>query len=105
MAEIHAAAGDDTYKISWNATGEECTYDWTKDELVQLAIEIEAFVKPLISQQQSMESQINACETVDDVIDVNITFPLEGYVYPPASSTEDVDTTEETMTPTDAAVE
>lgn len=87
MAEIHASVGDDEYKISWNATGEECTYDWTKEQLVQLAIEIEAFVKPLISQQQAMESMIKAAESKEDVNAVNINFP-SSIVVGPSSSTE-----------------
>lgn len=88
MAEIHSSVGDDTYKISWNATGEECSYDWTKEQLVQLAIEIEAFVKPLISQQQAMESMIKAAETKEDVEKVSITFP-SAIVVGPTESTEE----------------
>ena len=86
MAEIHASVGDDTYKISWNATGEECTYDWTKEQLVQLAIEIETFVKPLISQQQAMESMIKAADTKEGVNEVNINFPSSIVVGPTVSA-------------------
>lgn len=60
------------YQPSWNATGEACTYDWTLDELQQLAIEIETVVRPLISKQQKIEKEIKNCTTIDEV--KNITF-------------------------------
>ena len=52
-----------SFTPSWNASGEGCTYDWTLQELTQLAFEIEARVRPLVSYQQGVESQINACES------------------------------------------
>lgn len=74
MAEIHNKMGDTEYTPSWNTHNGECTYDWTLDQLVQLAIEIETFVKPLISKQQAMESAINAATTAAEVNAVVITF-------------------------------
>lgn len=62
------------YNASWNATGEEYTYDWTIDELMQLAYEITSFVKPYISKQQNIEQQIKNCETVEEILDIEITF-------------------------------
>lgn len=62
------------YQPSWNATGEACTYDWTLAELKQLAAEIEAVVRPLISKQQSMEVQINAATSIEAAKAVNIVF-------------------------------
>lgn len=56
-----------SFTPSWNASGEACTYDWTLQELTQLAFEIEARVRPLVSYQQSVESQINACESSEAV--------------------------------------
>lgn len=56
-----------SFTPSWNASGEACTYDWTLQELTQLAFEIEARVRPLVSYQQSVESQINACENSEAV--------------------------------------
>ena len=62
------------YQPSWNASGEECTYDWTLEELTQLAFEIEAMVRPLISQQQTMEVAINNAITIDELNAIDITF-------------------------------
>lgn len=78
LCEIHNKLGDD-YTPSWNAHGQECTYDWTLNELIVLAIQIEAVVKPLISAQQSMEAKINVATTTEEAMAVNITF--EGYTY------------------------
>lgn len=63
-----------TFQPSWNASGEECTYDWTLEELWTLSMEIEAVVRPLVSRQQSMESAITKAQTVDEVLAVSITF-------------------------------
>lgn len=62
------------YQPSWNAQGEACTYDWTIAELQQLAFEIEAVVRPLVSHQQSIEADINNAETKEEVLAVNIEF-------------------------------
>lgn len=62
------------YQPSWNASGEPCTYDWTLEELQQLAFEIEQIVRPKVSHQQTLESQINACETKNEVYAIDITF-------------------------------
>lgn len=78
LCEIHNKLGDD-YTPSWNAHGQECTYDWTLNELIVLAIQIEAAVKPLISAQQSTEAKINVATTTEEAMAVNITF--EGYTY------------------------
>jgi hypothetical protein len=40
------------YQASWNATGEDCTYDWTIEGLKQLAFEIENVVRPLINKKK-----------------------------------------------------
>ena len=62
------------YQPSWNAAGEESTYDWTTDELVQLSMEIEAFVRPLVTQQQALETAIqNAC-TQEELEKIAITY-------------------------------
>ncbi len=62
------------YQPSWNAAGEACTYDWTLVELQQLAFEIEAVVRPLVSHQQTMEADINTAESKEAVLAVNIEF-------------------------------
>lgn len=65
------------YQPSWNAAGQPCTYDWTLEELTQLAMEIEAVVRPLVSKQQEIEVAINACTTIEEVMAVDITFEDE----------------------------
>lgn len=74
LANIAYQKGDASYQISWNATDEECTYDWTLDELVTLAFEINEVVRPLISKQQSIESQIMNASTTADALAVAIDY-------------------------------
>lgn len=62
------------YQPSWNATGEVCSYDWTIEELVQLAMEIEATVRPLVSYQQTIENKIKKCTTMDELKAVVINY-------------------------------
>lgn len=47
--------------LTWNATGEVCE-EWTENELLQLIAEMDAVVKPLITQQQKYEKDIVICE-------------------------------------------
>ena len=62
------------YQPSWNAVGEPCSYDWTINELKQLAAEIEAVVRPLVSKQQTMEVEIKAATTIEGAKDINLSF-------------------------------
>lgn len=73
IAQMAEASGVE-YQPSWNATGEPCTYDWTVDQLKQLAFEMEQVVRPLISKQQTYEKDINACKSVDDVKTIEISY-------------------------------
>lgn len=98
LCEIHNKLGNE-YTPSWNAHGQECTYDWTLNELVVLAIQIEAAVKPLISMQQSMEARINAATSSEEAMAVTITFDGYEYVIPeinldvtPEETPKDVET-------------
>lgn len=70
--QIKKAAGIDAV-LTWNETGKECEV-WTEVEFVQLIIEIEAYVKPLISKQQSYEEQIQSAETLKGVVDIEIVY-------------------------------
>lgn len=63
-----------TFTPSWNASGEVCTYDWTLDELITLAGDIENMVRPLVSTQQTMEAAIMNATSKDEVNAVTITF-------------------------------
>ena len=62
------------YQPSWNKVGESCTYDWTLEELQQLAIEIEATVRPLVSHQQALEKEILAVTNMVALQAVNIAY-------------------------------
>lgn len=72
MASNPATSG--SYTPSWNETGKPCTYDWTLEELMRLAADIEAVVRPLISMQQKMEIQINNAVTTEEVMMIDLTF-------------------------------
>lgn len=72
-AQMAQAAGID-YQPSWNAAGQVCTYDWTLAQLQQLAFEIEAAVRPLVSKQQTMEMQLSASQSLEELENIDITF-------------------------------
>lgn len=69
-----AVNAEQTYQPSWNAQVEPCTYDWTLQELQQLAFEAEAVVRPLVSHQQTLEAEINAAEIKENSFAVKIEF-------------------------------
>lgn len=71
VAQMKAAAGEE-YQPSWNETGQACTYDWTIDQLIQLSFEIEAVVRPLVSHQQTLEAQTNACTVNTEVPAIDV---------------------------------
>lgn len=77
-ATMAAQSGRD-YQPSWNASGEPCTYDWTIEELQQLAMEMEMVVRPLISKQQKVEVFIQEAASLEELKSIDITFP-EGVV-------------------------
>ena len=88
------------YQPSWNATGEVCSYDWTIEELVQLAMEIEATVRPLVSYQQTIENQIKNCTTMDELKAVVINYNnVPTHTTPTTPSGSD---TSETKTPSES---
>ena len=68
-----AAMANIPYEISWNAVGETCEI-WTMAELQQLAFEIAHYVKPFVSHQRTLEANINKCETVEDVMAIEIDY-------------------------------
>lgn len=88
------------YQPSWNATGEVCSYDWTIEELVKLAMEIEATVRPLVSYQQTIENKIKKCTTMDELKAVVINYNnVPAHTTPTTPSGSD---TSETKTPSDS---
>lgn len=78
VAQLHAEAGDTSYHPSWNATGEECEYNWTIEELSMLAFQMDQFVHPLVSSQQKMESFIVNSSDKNVLLATNFGFPPTG---------------------------
>ena len=58
-------------EITWNETGKECEV-WTEEEFVQLIIEIKQYVKPLVSHQQEIETQIRSLTSKKEIAQVEI---------------------------------
>ena len=92
------------YQPSWNATGEVCSYDWTLEELVQLAMEIEATVRPLVSYQQTIEKAIRSCTSMDELkaVAINYNDAPKHTTTPSESAGDSTDTEEPTGSETDA---
>ena len=61
------------YPLKWNSTGEECV-EWSYTDLVTLSLTIAAYVVPKVSKQQSIEIQIKACETAEELDKVVISY-------------------------------
>lgn len=57
-----AKAVDPDAKLTWNETGKSCE-EWTEQEFIRLILEIKEYVYPLVSYQQTLEENINACAT------------------------------------------
>lgn len=80
--------------ITWNATGEECV-EWDINELCALAVAIKDYVKPMVTHQQSLEIQINACTTIPEVEAIVIDYstvavqPTYNQVASDSTATED----------------
>lgn len=64
-------------KLTWNETGKSCE-EWTEEEFVQLILEIKAYVYPLVSYQQTLEEQISACETQEELDAIIINYDMLG---------------------------
>lgn len=64
--QIEKAVNPDA-TLRWNESGKSCE-EWTEHDFLELILEIKAYVYPLVSYQQTLEEQINAC-TAQDVLD------------------------------------
>ena len=60
--------------LKWNDTGNICE-PWTIEELTQLSMEIDAYITPLVSKQQSYEVAIKEAQTEDELN--NIVFSIK----------------------------
>ena len=54
------------YPLKWNAVGEECV-EWSYTNLTKLSLAIAAYVGERVSRQQVLETQIRACETLEEL--------------------------------------
>lgn len=70
--QIEKAANPDA-KLRWNESGKSCE-DWTEQEFMQLVLEIKAYVYPLVSYQQTLEEQIRACTTQEELDAIEIDY-------------------------------
>ena len=68
-----ATAAGILYPLKWNSTGAECT-EWKYADLTALSLSIAAYVAPKVSTQQTVEVQIRACETKEEVDGVVISY-------------------------------
>lgn len=75
MATMYAQIGM-PYNLTWNDTGDVCE-SWELSQLQQLSMEIDAYVTPLVSLQQTMEVTINECVTQEEVLNVNVEYTKE----------------------------
>lgn len=75
MATMYAQIGM-PYNLTWNDTGDVCE-SWELSQLQQLSMEIDAYVTPLVSLQQTMEVTINECVTQEEVLAVNVEYTDE----------------------------
>lgn len=51
-------------KLTWNETGKSCV-EWSEEEFITLILQIKNYVYPLVTYQQSLEEQINACTSME----------------------------------------
>lgn len=59
--------------LKWNDVGNVCE-DWTVEELTKLAMEIDAYVTPLVERQQSYEKTIQKAKTIEEVENITLSF-------------------------------
>ena len=75
MATMYAQIGM-PYNLTWNDTGDICE-SWELSQLQRLSMEIDAYVTPLVSLQQTMEVAINDCTITENVLKVNVEYTDE----------------------------
>ena len=72
---IAKESGVENPVLTWNAAGCECE-EWTEEEYVTLVLQISAYVKPLVSLQQSYEVQITNCKTEEELNNIVIDYSV-----------------------------
>ena len=51
--------------LKWNDVGNICE-DWTVEELTKLAMEIDAYVTPLVEKQQAYEKMVQKVSNIEE---------------------------------------
>ena len=69
MYNIYTQQDKEYDLLRWNDTGNVCE-PWTIEELTQLSMEIDAYITPLVSKQQSYEVAIKNASTEDEINDI-----------------------------------
>lgn len=62
-----------SYDIIWNASGNPGE-SWSFDELATLALQINAYVRPFILEQQYVEMAIQNCSDFQSLLNINIDY-------------------------------
>ena len=61
------------YPLRWNSTGSECV-EFSYSDLLALSLSIARYVAPKVSIQQSIELQIKACDTIEQIDAIEISY-------------------------------
>lgn len=72
MATMYQQMGV-TYNLTWNDTGNICE-PWEYNQLIQLSMEIDAYVTPLVKYQQELEVEIKNCKSVEEINNIVVDY-------------------------------
>lgn len=70
--QIEKAINPDA-KLTWNETGEACE-EWSEEEFLQLIMKVKQYVYPMVSHQQTLEKQIAACNSAEELESIMISY-------------------------------
>ena len=64
------------YDLTWNSRGNECE-PYTFEQLFALSGQIDSVVTKLVGKQQELECEINRCESIEEVIAIEIKYEVD----------------------------
>ena len=64
------------YDLTWNSRGNECE-PYTFEQLFTLSGQIDSVVTKLVGKQQELECEINRCESIEEVIAIEIKYEVD----------------------------
>lgn len=76
MCEVAKTRGRE-YQPSWNAAGQNCTHDWTYEELLDLSLDLAAVIKPAVNRKIMLMNQIMEATTLEELESIDISFGEE----------------------------